>query len=260
MIRGVPGAAVANGEPPPDGAPDPDGVEAAIRPDDIHYPRTGLICLESTHYRYGGIVPPLESFARIREIADRHGLPVHLDGARLFNAASYLGVEAAQIARYADSVMISLSKGLGAPVGSMLCGSEPFIARAARARKMLGGGMRQTGWLCACGLIALSPGNIARLAEDHENARLLAKGLTGMATRSGRPAFAVDIERTHTNYVLARVTAGGDAPELVAALRNAGVLVTSSGRDLLRFVTSKQVDRAGITEALSRISDTAGSL
>ncbi|MBN1836036.1 MAG: aminotransferase class I/II-fold pyridoxal phosphate-dependent enzyme [Spirochaetales bacterium] len=255
------GRAVGRDREEPDGAPDPEAVEAAIRPDDIHYPRTGLICLESTHYRYGGIVPPVEKFARIREIADRHGLPVHLDGARLFNAALYLGVEAREIAGYADSVMISLSKGLGAPVGSLLCGSAAFIARAARARKMLGGGMRQTGWLCTCGLVALSPENIARLAEDHGNARLLAEGLAGTVTASGGPAFAVDLDRTHTNYVLARLTTERfDAPTLAAALRNAGVLVTSSRRDLLRFVTSKQVDRAGIAEALSRISDTAGSL
>ncbi|MBN1837155.1 MAG: hypothetical protein JW820_14965, partial [Spirochaetales bacterium] len=269
MIRGVPGAcSTSAGVDPaggraaakPDGAPDPAAVEAAIRPDDIHYPRTGLIGLESTHYRYGGIAPPLESFARIREIADRHGLPVHLDGARLFNAALYLGVEAREIARQADSVMISLSKGLGAPVGSMLCGSEEFIARANRARKMLGGGMRQTGWLCACGLVALSAANIAGLAADHAHARLLAEGLAGMTSPSGGSAFAVDLERTHTNYVLARVTDDRlDAPALVAALREQGVLCTASGRDTLRFVTSRQVGRQDIPEALGRIAGAAAA-
>jgi len=277
MIRAVPGGHEAGGggaEPrgtraaeaerggvqpggsDPDGAPDPNSVEAAIRPDDIHYPRTGLICLESTHYRYGGIVPPLEKFARIREIADRHALPVHLDGARLFNAAINLGVEAGRIARYADSVMISLSKGLGAPVGSMLCGPAQFIARADRARKMLGGGMRQTGWLCACGLVALSPGNIARLADDHEHARLLAEGLAGVRTGSGSPALAVDLQRTHSNYVLARVTADHlDAPGLVAAMRQRGVLATASGDRLIRFVTSKEVQRGAIEEAVARITE-----
>ena len=268
MIRAVPSSATLRSAGPglrlgkgkradvsPDGAPDPEVVEAAIRLDDIHYPRTGLICLESTHYRYGGIVPPLERFARIREIADRHGLPVHLDGARLFNAAVYLGIEAREIARYADSVMISLSKGLGAPVGSMLCGSEAFIARANRARKMLGGGMRQTGWLCACGLIALSPQNIARLADDHAQARLLAEGLAGIADGSGMPAFSVDLRRTQTNYVLARVVSERfDAPALVAALREQGVLCTTSGKDTLRFVTSKQIERGDTAEALARIA------
>jgi threonine aldolase len=240
----------------PDGAPDPEAVEAAIRPDDIHYPRTGLICLESTHHRYGGIVPPLEKFARIRRIADAHGLPVHLDGARLFNAAVHLGVEARDIARHADSVMISLSKGLGAPVGSMLCGSKSFIARADRARKMLGGGMRQTGWLCACGLVALSPENVARLVEDHDHARLLAEGLAAMATASREPVFVVDPRRTHSNYVLANVaTTLVDAPGMLATMRQRGVLATASGSRLIRFVTSKKVGRRDIDEALIRIAE-----
>jgi threonine aldolase len=271
MIRAVPGSGDAErgGEPErarsggvqPDGAPDPDGVEAAIRPDDIHYPRTGLICLESTHYRYGGVVPPVETFALIRDIADRHNLPVHLDGARLFNAAVYLGIEARDIARYADSVMISLSKGLGAPVGSILCGSRSFIDRANRARKMLGGGMRQTGWLCACGLVALSPENIARLADDHAHARLLADGLAGITTTPGKRAFTVDLERTQSNYVLARVTSPGfDGPALVAALQKQGVLATASGGDLVRFVTSKQVRREDVLEATARIADAVSTL
>ena len=123
-----------------DGAPEPWDVERAIRPENIHYPRTALIGLENTHYRYGGIVVPLSKFEKMREVADRHHLSIHLDGARLFNAAVYLGVEAKEIARYCDSVMISLSKGLGAPVGSLLAGSGDFIKEAERYRKMLGGG------------------------------------------------------------------------------------------------------------------------
>ena len=167
MLRGVPG---------PEGVPDAQAVESAIRADDIHYPRTGLICLENTHYRYGGIAAGPDRLAAVKAVAEKRGIPVHLDGARVFNAAVALGVEVRDIARHADSVMVSLSKGLGAPVGSVLCGSAAFMQKARRYRKMLGGGMRQTGWLAACGIIALSDANIARLAEDHASARLLADG------------------------------------------------------------------------------------
>jgi threonine aldolase len=239
MLRGVRGE---------DGAPDPGMVETSIRADDIHYPKTSLICLESTHHRYGGIVPPLEKFERLREIADRHGLPVHLDGARLFNAALALGEEAKRIAKYADSVMFCLSKGLGAPVGSMLCGAGEFITRARRYRKMLGGGMRQTGWLCACGLRALFPENIESLARDHEHAQLLARGIGQLNE------FDVDLEKTQTNYVVARLrTDRFDGPAFVEMLGEKKVLAVASGKDEVRFVTSKQVSRVDIEEALARI-------
>jgi threonine aldolase len=239
MLRGVRGD---------DGAPEPQLVEAAIRADNIHYPRTSLICLESSHYRYGGIVPPLETFGRLRDIADRSGLPVHLDGARLFNAALALGVESREIAGYADSVMFCISKGLGAPVGSLLCGSRAFIARARRYRKMLGGGMRQTGWLCACGLRALSPENIASLERDHQNARLLAKGL------EKRREFDLSPERVQTNYVVTRLCDDRfDGPTFVKLLAARNVLATASGKEVVRFVTSKQVSRADIEEVLTRI-------
>jgi threonine aldolase len=239
MLRGVRGE---------DGAPDPLMVEAVIRADNIHYPKTSLICLETTHYRYGGIVPPLEKFERLREIAGRYGLPVHVDGARLFNAAVALGVNAKDIAGYADSVMFCLSKGLGAPVGSMLCGPGAFIMRARRYRKMLGGGMRQTGWLCACGLRALSPENIQSLGRDHEHALLLARGLRQWKE------IDVDLAKTQTNYVVARLrTDRFDGPAFVDMLGERGVRAIASGRDEVRFVTSKQVKRADIEEALARI-------
>lgn len=229
-----------------DGAPEPELLAQAIRPDNIHYPRTSLICLESTHYRYGGVVPPLEKFEAIRRIADQRGIPVHLDGARVFNAAVYLQVQVQEITRYADSVMVSLSKGLGAPVGSVLAGSRAFIERARRYRKMLGGGMRQTGWLCACGLIALSPDNTARLEKDHDNATLLAEGLSKL------PGVRIDLDKTQTNYVLATVQSPKlDARALVKALENRGVLASASDNMIVRFVTSKQVDRDDILEALA---------
>ncbi len=232
MIKTVPGG---------DGAPDPDGVAGAIRKNDIHYPKTSLVCLESTHYRYGGIVPPIEKFSRIRRIADENGVPVHLDGARIFNAAVYLGVEAKEIARYADSVMVSLSKGLGAPVGSVLCGCSAFIEKASRYRKMLGGGMRQTGWLCACGIVALSDANIELLAKDHENARLLAQGLSGIE------GFEIDLSRVQTNYVVAQFSHSDmDIPGLVRSLEEKGILVHPAGDGFIRCVTSREVGNEDI--------------
>jgi len=231
-----------------DGAPDPSGMEKAIRADNIHYPKTALVCLENTHYRYGGIVPPLENFRRIRDISAAHNIPVHLDGARLFNASLYLGVSASEISACADSVMISLSKGLGAPVGSILSGTETFISKAKRYRKMLGGGMRQTGWLCACGLRALSDENIEQLGKDHENARRLAQGLLK------NEGIHIELDRVHTNFLLARF----DYPafrsqEFLKVLSSRGVYATAASENLIRFVTSREVTRRDIDVAVTVI-------
>ncbi|HEB33036.1 MAG TPA: threonine aldolase [Spirochaetes bacterium] len=231
-----------------DGAPDPAGVERAIRDDNIHYPGTSLICLETTHYRYGGIVPPLSKFGDISRISKRRGVPVHLDGARLFNASVYLGVQPGEIAGFADSVMISLSKGLGAPVGSVLCGSGEFIEKAKRYRKMLGGGMRQTGWLCAAGLEALSDDNISRLKEDHQNARLLAEGLASL------PGIEIDLNMVHTNFVKTFFEdPGRDAQAFAGLLSSKGIRATAAGRNELRFVTSKEVSRDDILSTIEVI-------
>jgi len=233
-----------------DGAPEPRDVERAIRPENIHYPRTALIGLENTHYRYGGIVVPLSKFEKIREVADRHHLSIHLDGARLFNAAVYLGVEAKEIARYCDSVMISLSKGLGAPVGSLLAGSGDFIKEAERYRKMLGGGMRQTGWLCACGILALSEDNISRLQEDHDNARFLAEGLQSL------PGIEVNQHQVQTNFVLADLSQSQlKASVFLQRLRDEGILATQVDDFRVRFVTSREVEREDITVALQVIKE-----
>ncbi len=233
-----------------DGAPEPRDVERAIRPENIHYPRTALIGLENTHYRYGGIVVPLSKFEKMREVADRHHLSIHLDGARLFNAAVYLGVEAKEIARYCDSVMISLSKGLGAPVGSLLAGSGDFIKEAERYRKMLGGGMRQTGWLCACGILALSEDNISRLQEDHDNARFLAEGLQSL------PGIEVNQHQVQTNFVLADLSQSQlKASVFLQRLRDEGILATQVDDFRVRFVTSREVEREDITVALQVIKE-----
>lgn len=154
----------------------PEDVEAALRPPNIHYPRTSLICVENTHNAAGGIALTPEQLKADWEVAKSHDLLVHLDGARIFNAAVALGVDVKELTRYADSVMFCLSKGLGAPVGSLVVGSEEFIERARKYRKMLGGGMRQAGIIAAPGIVALTK-MVERLADDHENAKLLAEGL-----------------------------------------------------------------------------------
>jgi threonine aldolase len=248
MIRTVP-SILERGSPT--GAPDPDKVREAVRSENIHYPRTGLICLESPFHEYGGIVPPLQIFAEIRDIARGHRIPVHLDGARLFNAAAYLKKDVREIAGYADSVMVALSKGLGAPVGSVLCGPREFIERAARFRKMLGGGMRQTGWLCACGLEALSERNARMLEQDNANALLLAQRLAGL------PGLEVRPELTHTNYVIARVTGGMEATEILSRLRERGVLAARMG-GAIRFVTSRQVTREEVLYAAEQVAGVFG--
>ena len=155
----------------------PEDLEAALRPPNIHYPRTSLVCVENTHNSAGGFPLTPEQMEADWEVAKKHGLGVHLDGARIFNAAVALGVDVKELARYADSVQICLSKGLAAPVGSIVVGTEEFIEGARKYRKMLGGGMRQAGIIAAPGIIALTR-MVDRLAEDHENAKLLAEGLS----------------------------------------------------------------------------------
>lgn len=164
----------------------PEDIEAAIRPPNIHYPRTGLICVENTHNRAGGMPLTPEQLEADWEVAKRHGLPVHMDGARVFNAAVALRVDVKELAKYADSAMFCLSKGLCAPIGSLVVGPEEFIERARKYRKMMGGGMRQAGVIAAPGIIALTK-MVDRLEEDHENARLLAEGLRDMGIKILHP-------------------------------------------------------------------------
>jgi len=190
----------------PDGTIEPSAIEAAIRGDNVHFPRSRLICIENTHNRCGGAVLGTDYMARVRDIADRHGLAIHLDGARLFNASVALGVPAATLAADADSVTFCLSKALAAPVGSVLCGRAAFIARARRMRKVLGGGMRQAGVLAAAGLVALET-MVDRLAEDHANARRLAEGLAEL------PGIAIDLDRVQTNIVIFDLRREGITPD-----------------------------------------------
>ncbi len=205
-------------------------IEAAIRPQDVHQPRSALICLENTHNRAGGTCYPLDTLASIRKLADRRKIPVHIDGARLFNAAVAQGVKVDKIAQYADSVQFCLSKGLAAPVGSLLVGSEEFIVKARRYRKMLGGGMRQAGVIAAAGIVGLQS-MVERLAEDHANAKLLAEALA-------TAGFAVDLSTVQTNIVIFDVSRTGlKAAEFVTKLRKAGVLAGAFGEYRIRMVT-----------------------
>jgi threonine aldolase len=223
---------------------DPAEVRDAIRPANIHHPRNSLICLESTHNRGGGTIYPLATLREIRRIATEHGLAIHLDGARLFNAAVAMGVAAKEIATYADSVTFCLSKGLAAPVGSVVVGTRNFIDRARRARKMLGGGMRQAGVIAAAGIVAMET-MVDRLREDHANARLLAEGLAKL------PGITVDLRSVQTNIVVFGLERKDlDAQGLVLKLAGRGVKCFSVGPNRIRMVTHKDVDRAGVLYAL----------
>jgi len=209
-----------------------------------HYHRasTGLICLENTHNMAGGTVTPLEEMEEVWAGAKERGLPVHLDGARVFNASVALGVGVRELTRGFSTVMFCLSKGLGAPVGSVLVGSWEAMDRARNIRKALGGGMRQAGILAAAGLIALEEGP-ERLHEDHANARLLAESLARL------PQIEIDLESVRTNIVIFTLRNKGNAAELVGRLRARGILAGSVGRHSVRFVTHLDVNRAACEEA-----------
>src|SRR5574341_175340 len=227
-----------------DGILDPDEVRRAVRGPNIHAPRNSLVCVESTHNRGGGTLYPLETLREIRRVATAHGMAVHLDGARVFNACVATGDDVRDVAAQADSVTFCLSKGLSAPVGSVVVGSRAFIDRARRARKMLGGGMRQAGILAAAGLVALET-MVDRLQEDHENARFLAEGLAGL------PGIAIELARVQTNTGIFNVQRRDlDAPGLVLKLGEQGIKCFSVSPDRIRMVTHKDVDRAGIMRAL----------
>jgi len=221
----------------------PDALRAAVRPENVHFPRSRLLCLENTHNTAGGKVYPLEDFAAVAGEARALGIKVHLDGARLFNAAAAAGVPAREWCAHADTVSVCSSKGLGAPVGSLLAGSEEVIYEARRARKAFGGGMRQVGVIAAASLYAFEH-HVERLAEDHERARRLAAGLQSAG-------YAV--EPPETNIVLVEV---GDAEGFLAALAREGVLATPAKAGYVRLCThldagDEEVEAA--IEAASRI-------
>ena len=226
-------------------------IEPAIHERGALRAATGLIEIENTHNMAGGVVTPLPVLEGIWAGAKERKLPSHLDGARIFNAATALGVDVRELTRGFDTVMVCLSKGLGAPVGSMLTGSAEMMERARIYRKALGGGMRQAGVLAAAGLIALEQGP-ARLHEDHANARLLAEALANME------GVAIDLDAVETNIVIFRLTGGLSAAELVARLKKRGILASTVGPDAIRLVTHLDVDRAACVTAAEALADEIG--
>jgi threonine aldolase len=232
------------------GAMDPKDVLSAIRTEDIHYPETGLICLENTHNRAGGAVIPVENMEAIYNVAKANNVPVHLDGARLFNAAAAAGVDVKEFAKYTDTVQICLSKGLGAPVGSIIAGSSDFIKSARKWRKRLGGGMRQAGIIAAPGLIALTKMK-DRLGEDQWNARILAEGIESI------PGMKL-ARQPETNIVVADVTDLKITSEaFVEKLRSEGVISGTFGPTFVRFVTHYDVNEDQIQKAIEAIAKVA---
>jgi threonine aldolase len=220
----------------------PEDVTAAIRTPDLHHPETGLLCLESAHS--GGAVAPLPALEAAATVARAAGLAVHLDGARLFNAAAALGVPAARIAAVADTVMFCVSKGLGAPVGSLLCGPADLVARARKGRKLLGGGMRQVGILAAAGLHALAH-HVDRLAEDHRRAGRLAEGLARL------PGVVIDVDCRDINMIWFTLDHPAPPDSLVEGLARRGVQVLPPMHGRWRLVTHLDVDDAGLDRALA---------
>ena len=226
------------------GMMDPNEVEAAIRPpNNLHQPRTALVCLENTHNRCSGAVLDSEDVGAIAELAHRHDANVHIDGARIFNAAVALGVSPAELASQGDTVSFCLSKGLSCPVGSLVCGSQEVIDQARKNRKIVGGGMRQAGIIAAAGVVALET-MVDRLAEDHANAKRLAKGLARM------PGLSFDPDAIQTNIVIFEVT-DRPAPQLIDSLKDGGVLTTYTGGRRVRMVTHYGIGPEDIDEALN---------
>ncbi len=236
-----------------DGVMAPEDVEAAIRGVNIHFPETGLICVENTHNVGGGTVVNLRQMAAIKAVAERHGVPVHLDGARIFNAAIALGAPAREIAAFADSATFCLSKGLSAPVGAVIVGSRQFIEVAKKKRKMLGGTLRQGGAIAAAGLVALRT-MIDRLAEDHANAKSLAGKLAAI------DGVHVDGSKVHTNIVRMKVTdLGVPGATVAAALAERNVYAIAQQADTLRFVTHRHVTREDVDAAAIAMREVAGA-
>ncbi|MEP6756446.1 MAG: low-specificity L-threonine aldolase [Chthonomonadales bacterium] len=226
------------------GIPDPEQIASQIKARSLHTPQTSLIVVENTHNRHGGAVIPLSVCREVREVTKARGVKLHLDGARLFNAAVAAGIPAADYAAQADSISFCLSKGLGCPVGSMLCGTREFVEDARRVRKMLGGGMRQVGILAAAGIYALE-NNIKRLAEDHANAQYLANLMADI------PNIEFDKSKIYTNMIYFKIMM--DESEFLSRLANEGVLTYPDGPRIIRFVTHLDVNRRDMEVAANAL-------
>ncbi|MCR4424625.1 MAG: aminotransferase class I/II-fold pyridoxal phosphate-dependent enzyme [Firmicutes bacterium] len=229
-------------------------VEAAIRPENIHFPVTTLICLENTHNVAGGTVMNVEQMKAIHDVGVRHGIPIHLDGARIFNAAAALGVSTREIADCCDSVTFCLSKGLCCPVGAVVAGPKDFIERAKKARKMLGGGLRQSGVLAAAGIVALEK-MTGRVGEDHKTARILAESIAEI------PGVKVDLRTVQSNIVRMDTTGlGVPAAKVTEALGRRNVLALPQQKYAVRFVTHYYVTEDDVRTAADALREVVGEL
>jgi threonine aldolase len=234
----------------PDGTMDPDAIAAAIRDDDIHEPITQLICIENTHNVCGGKVVPVEFMQSLRKLADKHKLPIHMDGARLWNAIAVNGLPPSEIAKHVDSLSICLSKGLGAPIGSLLVGSREFIEKARRIRKALGGGMRQSGVLASAGLVALDDFETGILKRDHDKAKQIAEA---MAVLGG----VFRVQPVETNIIFVDIVKPANAYTITQMLKGDGILISAWAPQLIRIVVHRDIDELEVIrviEALFKIS------
>lgn len=226
---------------------DPDEVAGAVKPTDVHYPHTAMVALENTHNSRGGIPLTPEDTKTIADVAHSYDIPMHIDGARIFNASVYLETPVSELVKDADSVTFCLSKGLGCPVGSVICGTNEFIDRARFWRKMVGGGMRQAGIIAAAGIVALET-MVTRLAEDHSNARRLAQGLSKI------PGISIDPDSLPTNLVFFEIT-NSDPGELSRRLEKRGIM-GGGPQKRWRFVTHNGITGDDVDYALDVVEST----
>jgi threonine aldolase len=233
------------------GALDPEHIEAAIRPRNVHFPEPALICVENTHNRHGGTIVTPDQLRAINEVAKEHCLKFYMDGARIFNAAVALNVNVKEFTKHVDNLMFCLSKSLSCPVGSLVVGSQEFIEKARRSRKVLGGGMRQAGVIAAPGIIALEK-MVDRLKEDHENAKLLAKGIAKI------DGIKVDLEAVQTNMVKFDMGGMGISDELfITTLGKKGILASTVAKNSVRMVTHRGIEKDHIEKTINVISSIA---
>lgn len=230
------------------GAMDPDRIESSLRKPSVHTPRTSLICVENTHNNWSGAVVPIDNLKAIREVATRNNIKIHFDGARIFNASVASGIPVNEYAAVADSLMFCLSKGLSAPVGSILTGPKDFIDYSRRLRKTLGGGMRQAGILAAAGLVSLTE-MIDRLEEDHRRAEKLAREISRL------PGIELNPELIETDIIIFNLVRSDiTIPQFLDKLKNSGVLALAT-QGGIRFVTHKDVDDSDVDHAIEAMKN-----
>lgn len=236
------------------GAMDSKDIENAIRPKNIHFPEPAMICIENTHNRHGGTIISPDQIKKINEVAHKNDLKLYMDGARIFNAAVALEIDVKKFTKYVDNLMFSLSKGLCCPVGSILVGSNEFIEKARKLRKILGGGMRQAGIVAAPGLVALE-GMIDRLKDDHRNAKILAEGISKIN------GLSIDLKRVQTNIVFFDVNQMGISAELfVSKMKERGILALPMTKNTVRMVTYRGIKEEQVEKTIKRIEKIANQL